>query len=238
MRPPPAAATNGAWEARTASASRPPPIRKTGLTARSVSCRGRGDPSGRGLRKEGESPISASGKEKDEDVLAPVPVSEGHAGPRSPAPAPAPRRRPLSSDRDPLDPQQRLLARRPAGVAAERPAGPQHAVAGHDDRDRVGAERVARRARGASVPRDAARPARSCASRRTGSRRWPRARGARSRRRAPSRRATSKRRRSPAKYSSSSRRTSSRRAGASRIRGDTRAASRSSTASRPPSSSS
>ena len=126
-----------------------------------------------------------------------------------------------------LDPQQQLLALQAAGVAAEPAAGAQHPVAGHDDRDRVGAQRVAGGAR-----RPPAMPARAATSRRWRSRRTgSRALACSTRRpKAPwtdaGRAAGRSRVRRPAKYSSSSRRTSSRRAGPSRIRGESRSASR------------
>src|SRR5919199_1961286 len=49
----------------------------------------------------------------------------------------------LTSQPVPLQIQQEALALEPAGVAAEATAGPQDAVAGHDDRHRVGAQCVA-----------------------------------------------------------------------------------------------
>ena len=42
-----------------------------------------------------------------------------------------------------LDVQERLLVPEAAGVAAQRPVGPHHAVARDDDRDGIPAERVA-----------------------------------------------------------------------------------------------
>ncbi len=53
-------------------------------------------------------------------------------------PAPA-----LARDDDALDLEQRHLAVQAAGVAGEAPARADHAVARHDDRDRVGAQRAA-----------------------------------------------------------------------------------------------
>ena len=44
----------------------------------------------------------------------------------------------LGADRGALEGQQGALALRPAAVGAEAAGGRQHAVAGHDDRDRVG----------------------------------------------------------------------------------------------------
>ena len=118
-------------------------------------------------------------------------------------------------DEHTLEAQQELLALEAAGVAAERPARPQHAVAGHDDRHRVRAERVAGGAHRARAP-GAGRPSR---------RRWSCGRSrsapcARSTRRVKPRVSAqsigrSNRSRSPSKYSSSSRRVSSSRAGAS-----------------------
>ena len=52
---------------------------------------------------------------------------------------------PAALDGDPLQAQQRLLAVHAAGVAGELAARADHAMAGDDDRDRVGAERPSRR---------------------------------------------------------------------------------------------
>src|SRR5205807_181433 len=65
---------------------------------------------------------------------------------RGSAPSSLPRERALEA-------QQPALALDAAAVAAERAAAAQHAVAGHDDRDRVRAQRVARRARAARAAR-------------------------------------------------------------------------------------
>ena len=61
-------------------------------------------------------------------------------------------RRPPRLDEDTLEAQQELLALEAAGIAAECPARPQHAVAGHHDRHRVGAEGVAGGADRAGAP--------------------------------------------------------------------------------------
>jgi hypothetical protein len=50
----------------------------------------------------------------------------------------------LARQGDALDLEQGHLAVQAAGVAGEAPGGSDHAVAGHDDRDRVGAQGAAR----------------------------------------------------------------------------------------------
>ena len=72
-----------------------------------------------------------------------------------------------------LQAQQEFLALDPAGVAAELAAGAQHAVAGHDHRHRVRAERVAGGADRARAARLPPRRRRRWTPRRSGSRRWP-----------------------------------------------------------------
>src|SRR5690348_15097340 len=59
---------------------------------------------------------------------------------------------PLADRAQALDLQKLPLASDPAGVSAELPAGTEHPVAGHDDRQGVGAERVARGAESAGAP--------------------------------------------------------------------------------------
>ncbi len=127
----------------------------------------------------------------------------------------------LAAGRDgALELEQPALALEASAVAAERAAAAQHAMAGDDDRDRVGAEGVAGRARAARAAGVGGDLAVARARRRRGSRRS----------RASTRRpngpisvqssSSSNSRRRPAKYSSSSRRTGSSGAGASTIRGE------------------
>ena len=88
-------------------------------------------------------------------------------------------RRVTQERRDPaLHGQQQLLSLHAARVAAKTAARVQHPVAGHDDRDRVGAKRVARRARPARAAGRRRNLACSWTPRRTGSARWRAARGA------------------------------------------------------------
>src|SRR3954471_9779097 len=54
----------------------------------------------------------------------------------------------VTLEQNTLHAKELFLAVQSARVAAEPAAGPQHAVAGDDDRHRVGTQRVARRANG------------------------------------------------------------------------------------------
>src|SRR5918994_6833513 len=59
--------------------------------------------------------------------------------------------RPLSGERDSLDGEQAVLDPQPTRVTTDRRVGTDHAVAGHNHRDRVSAEGIAYRARRAGL---------------------------------------------------------------------------------------
>ena len=116
--------------------------------------------------------------------------------------------------REPFDRQQRSLAIESTGVATEATAGVQDPMAGDDDRQRVGAERISRPLGRPADSRLGSRPACSSRSPRTGSG-WSPAAPARANPACVIRQSigVSNERRRPAKNSSSSRRGASSRAG-------------------------